>query len=301
MKQLLIYILTYERTEVLKEILDYELDYLKKYGIDIHILDSSLTADTECMIRKYVGEGVHNLKYTRLPNNIKVEEKWIYGAKSKENSKYNYIWFMSDCYAVKNKLIEKILQIIALEKTEVIYLNRKDDANVGNCKITEYNYFYNIGWYATLLPTLIYKTEFLNTINLDHYLEKYGTWCCLGIVFEKFVKTDMSIYHLSIGFPELDFYGSQLKRVSWWRNGEAFLKIYCEDFINFVDKLPQCYENKDEFIRKNADGELTIDDLILLRKQKFLNYNIYLKYRKQWERVLRIPKRIVKMISILPL
>lgn len=302
MKKIAVFILTHERADILEDTLNHEMSIFNQNNLDVFILDSSMSHKINRLYYKFKAKNkIDNMYYIHKEPSISVEEKWIHAINWVKEKSYEYVWFLSDCYGVTERLLSKVLYAVEYE-CEVIYLNRMDGNGIGDKIFTNCNEFYSIAWYATLLPTLIYNVKMLSGVDIYGALVKYKTWISVGILFEQFAKNEkMRAMHLSVKGSEYDFYISPLKKLSWWRNNDAVYKTICEDMLDMIDSLPDVYTEKDEFAKKNCDGELTLDDLIWMRHIKLFTIKEYLKYRKRLYRVTRIDRKKLLIISLLPI
>ena len=102
---------TYNRPDIIEQVLGKFLPVSQNKGMDIYIYDSSVNKETLNIVENFIRKGIKNLYYVRIDPGIEVDEKLImllsgYGLQYS----YNYIWMVKDRCFVEEETLKVILE-----------------------------------------------------------------------------------------------------------------------------------------------------------------------------------------------
>lgn len=270
---------TYNRPDLVRDTLQFELPSLIKWNIDVYIYDSSSNNLTENIIKEFQNDGFDNLYYIKLSVDILLETKVIkifsfYGMKQS----YEYLWLTNDVFGISDLLL-KDLNTILSKKYDIILVNNKDVEQIG---IREYknanDFFDDCAWRSTLFGAVILHNNIFKYADWNSLKTKYGgkEFLYIAFYFESIIK-QKNFRALHIGTQNGIRY-SNLKQGSWWKS--QIFYVWCDCWQETIYKLPDYYINKDLTIKKlGVLSELfSRNNMISLRMNGLFNIKIYRSY-----------------------
>lgn len=297
---------TYKRPEVIQEFMENMAFQYIQYGFNIFIYDSSEDSLTEQIVKKGMLQ-YKDLHYVRIApsvhSNMKVYDIFREFGKLQE---YNYLWICSDYIRWTRRVLDSVNACIN-QGYDIIIPNYQDVEKIGNKEYTDKNtLFLDCAWHMTLFGAAVLKVSTMLTgVNWDALIEKYMVSDCINhshvaFYFEKIsTMKDWKAIHLS--FLKSDMIVSSFRKYSGWHKDVFY--VWCHCWPTVINKLPECYNNKQEVIKKigvNA-GILSYQNLRKLRGQNIFNREIYLCYKNEWRNLTNVPKFIIWEISMIPL
>lgn len=306
MKKVAICVPTYNRAEVVEELLIRCGASFDRWGFDVHIFDSSPNDLTKEVCEKFCGK-MNCLRYTKFDSAIHSNLKVYRIFQNQELLKeYDYIWVYSDAIRWSDYALETICTMLD-KKYDFIIPDHKDIEKIGTKEYTDNVQLYkDLAWFMTLYGATIVNTKtVLQNIDWAYYEEKYCiperiNFSHLTMYFERITELE-SFKALHIGLEESDFAPTPLRKASGWHK-DTF-QVWCEYWPNAMMALPDCYNvHKVEVIKKHGSysGILVKDNFIQLRKEKIYTFSLFIKCLGKWRKVVDIPLRTLFLISILP-
>jgi len=300
---LAVFIPTYNRAMVIKELLEKYLPIYIKFGIDLYIYDSSEDNDTQRVANHFQSD-FNNLYYIRFPSdmhsNIKVYKIYQKYCWAKH---YDYVWMCQDALRFSEEIITKVIDNSIIDEYDILvtFLESDDASEPVYSEIKDF--FVRYAWKLTLYGSCVLRTRtMLEGVNWDYLIGKY-------CVPDKINFSHICFYFEQItgikNFKAKDIHtNSSLVRVSgkkiipgWYEDTFKIWLDYCSSAIN---ALPDVYENKVSAIR-NYGIKSTNFNLLKLRKDGLLNKEVYLKYKRKWAQYSGSPTVVLYLYTKLPI
>lgn len=293
---------TYEHPETIEDVLSHCAETYKRYGLNVYYYDSSRDDRTKCVIEKYQKEGYDNLHYIKKDPKTRVYEKTESIFKLEDiKEKYTYIWLVKDrCWCNENTL--QLIHRAVSEKHDLVFL----DVGHPNCG-KEYSicndaneFYHRCGGYATSMDTTIYHVssilkEDMCEFQIQH--PKGGLYFFhFQLIFEQLAKKKIPDICLLTG-ADVAICNS-VKSSSLW--GDKRIDIWGKRWIDANEELPDCYDNKEEVIKRTASFPWLLgsaEPLIELHEKGILTPEYYEEIKDWWERVSVIELETLKKIA----
>lgn len=295
---------TYQRADVVEELLKTSMDLYLKYGVDVYIYDSSDDEKTKLLVERWK-EMYSNLYYVQFPSKLHSNMK-VYKIFQKYSlhKDYDYLWVCSDSIRWAEEVIRQV-NIQLGNGYDMIVVNYRDKEHLGDREYHDPVVFAKeCGWHLTLYGAAILNTHtMLQEVDWKELHRKYNrpervnhSHVCFYL--EKIsVLKNFSAKHLSI--PKWELTASALKKFSGWRNDTFYVWGYC--FPDAINALPDYYNKriKKAIIKKNGkySGVFDIQNLIALRADEVYDIEIYKEYEKEWSILTDIPKWKLRKIA----
>ncbi|MDD2392365.1 MAG: glycosyltransferase family 2 protein [Bacilli bacterium] len=159
---------TYNRAELLNYVLANLIDTISDFNLEIIICDNASTDNTADVVRKFKLK-YENIFYFCQKSNIGFDRNLLNCYK---NSRSEYIWVMSDYYAVEVLQLKKILYQLKKGDLDGIVINESNRVNNINSKM--YNdisvLISELGWHMSLLGSCIIKKKLIENVTYERYL-----------------------------------------------------------------------------------------------------------------------------------
>lgn len=259
-KEVLICVPTRNRPEMVAEVLEYELEYYTRLGLDVRYYDSSDDDRTETLIRAYQGKGYSNLSYVRTESGLCIDYKIISIWKSdKTLLDYRYVWLINDSISILEDALRVILPTLSdgyhLVRLPVMGSGSKEDII---CHDPD-EWFHKCSGSMAHMASTIMSTEFLEgpvdwerlrakyAVNNDVWAWNHGFFFTVGFYLERILDFP-NFTGLMLGNRFKWRRDSVLKReVSYWAPMvfQCWGKSYCDTLL----RLPDTYTRKAEVIR----------------------------------------------------
>ncbi len=292
-KQLAISILTFNRTEILKNNLISLIREAKRFNIPIYISDDSDNSLTTKMI-KSLKQDYQYLFYTKNNPSLGHDKNIISCLSSIET---DYIWLIGDSIIINDNAISKVLNLIEKESPTIISCNCENRIiEIESSHIVDKDYVLeNFAWHNTVTGTTIYSKKSLNNIkNLD--LLECKNFPQISIIFNALNK-DCSFYWIN----EPLISANKEKKSYWHQN---IFETFIDDLSQCIFYLPLDYSNnlKAKVVPMHALKAKIFDlsSLLMLRSQNILNFKKFKKYYKTFRNTSRTNLLLILIISIIP-
>ena len=301
MIKLLVCIPTYERDGIIRDFLEEKLEAYLSFDMHVCCVDSSESNHTESACEGYLGL-FPEFQYEKWDSAIHPNVKFIRLLEKRNLSEdYDYIWICQDALSCNYNGIKRIMEKLD-EGYDLVHIGNK---LLPNCDLKEYvspeEYFVELGWNATLFGAVILKTStFIKDVDWDWYEKVCLNEACLlysqiSFIFNRAleIRKFRAIY---IDLAE-DYIVSKKKTKSGWH--DEMFDVYCKDWINAIDLLPNTYPNKDEVIRQlpHKSAIRNEADLISLRLESVYNEKKYQQYRERLQRLLPFSNVLLKRVA----
>lgn len=297
---------TYERSEVIEELLSMCLGVYKKYNYDLYIYDSSRDCKTKDIVNKWQ-KLFSNLYYVRLPSdlhsNMKVYKIFQQYAMRKN---YKYIWVCSDAIRFREDVLYNLSSLLDKDY-DMIVVNYRDLNHVGTrCYKNKLHFFRDIAYHLTLYGAALLKCDsMLSNVDWNYYIEKYNVptrvnHSHLGFYFEKILSMpDFTAYHVSV--PVTTLYVSALRPSSGWLKDTFYVWGIC--FPETIEVLPSYYNyyKKQVIKESNVLGDIfNYNNMVRLRILNIYTLDIFNEFKSKWENLTTLSEKTLYKIATLP-
>lgn len=305
MNKLALCIPTYNRSDMLRELITKSIAIYQIYGIDVYIFDSSEDTETEKVVEKH--RGIYsNLSYIRIDpsvhSNMKVYKIYQY---FQQNMLYEYIWICSDYIRWSENVVKDVCQSLDIGY-DLIVVNQRDVENVGTRVYSDKNeFFLDCAWHMTQYGTSVVKMgTLLKKVDWKYMTERYMiperiNHSHVALYFEQLSIMD-SFKALHVSVERSDYFVSILKDKSGWYQHPFF--VWCKCWSSMIEALPNCYQYKDKVMKKHGVNSriLGLDNLIKLRDENIYSLKVYKQYKVEIERTTDVNPVLVFMIALMP-
>lgn len=299
-KNLSIVIPTYNRADFLDYSLEVHIPMLKEYGIEIAIFDNASTDNTEEIVSKWMKEYDY-LTYHKNETNIGPDANFEKALKYPDT---DYVWLLGDTYKLPVGIFEYLTDIINRKSNiyDVFVFNLNNTLKITSQDYNDANLLLNeLGALMTCSAVSIYKKELIMNANFSRYYDSY--FIQTGIIFEEIITRNFLIHwqdNFSIGVLNGK---KSLKKDSWYSTSQLFY-LGSEKWANFIFSLPPYYNLsiKMKVVRDFAKitPHFNFKNLIKLRMNNQLNYNIFNKYKTSLWITINFKILIVLFVSLIP-
>lgn len=262
---------TYNRSEILDDVLYHIIGIIEKYDIAIYISDNNSTDQTSVILEK------HKNNYKYLFYNINsINQGFDRNFEIVMNmSNSDYIWTMGDYSFIEYNSIEQLLNLLNNEEFDAIFLNNYTRVLNQPSKIynDSKNIMKEIAWHVTILDSMVWNKKILGNSNFSRF---YNTmFAYYGVMFEYLAKDNIKVYWDS---------NSYIKDAHPKKNSlyiKDTFEVWLKNWSNLILSLPvyYTYDIKLFLIREHGikSGLLSIKRLLVLRKEKILNLKVLYK------------------------
>lgn len=313
MKQILMIVPTKDRSQMVEEVLRYEMPYYRKYNMDVYFFDSSEDEKTRYVIETINKECNCDIKYLKVGKNMCLDYKVVEILKLVQSMDYNYYWIVNDSISIANDMLYYIFSILR-ENYDLIRLPLSGE---GDCE--DYVTYDIDNWFhecsqgmAHMASTIMNKSLLVKTIDWEYLRDKYiynnilddqhGYFFTVGFYLEQIAQLE-EFKGLFIGNKHKWRRDSPLKRNQiYWKKYvfETWAKSYPETIL----KLPDNYTDKENVIRKSDNikcGRFSKEMLIHYRLNGLYDKQVYDKYKKYFKYVTTESYECCKEIAEMPL
>lgn len=304
MNQLAICVPTYNRAEMIEEMLIRYGKIYQRKEIDVYFYDSSEGERTQQIV-EYYSKDYKNLHYRRIPSsthsNIKVLD--IYEEFSKER-KYEYLSVCPDYMQFSEAGIH-VIERECEEGFDLCVLNIHDVEHIGRKVYSDRNeVFLDCAWQMTCYVSTVVYLPFLEDTDWAYIRSRYTVperinHSHVALFFEQLSrKEEFKAVHVPVSLKHIS--SSSYRKDSYWK--EDTFSVWCEYWPSMVQALPECYQNKEKVIRKFGSYSeiLSLDNYVRLRREGVYNRGIYKKYCSRWKKLTDVPKRLLWLVAVFP-
>lgn len=313
-KDVLICIPTCDRSEMVGEVLKYELEYYTRLGLAIRYYDSSSDDQTETLIRAYQEKGYENLSYIRTESGLCIDDKIIGIWKNdKTLLDYRYIWLINDSISILEDALRVILPVLSdeyhLVRLPVMGSGSKEDMI---CYDTD-EWFHKCSGSMAHMASTVMSTKLLTgpvdweglrakyVVNGDIRSWEHGFFFTVGFYLERILD-----------FP--DFKGIMLGNCFKWRRDselkqemsywtamvfQSWGKSYCDTIL----RLPDAYTRKIEVIRTSDNltvGRFEERSMLGYRFSGLYSLRVFFRLLRYWRLISDVPLRRLFLIALEP-
>lgn len=296
---------TYQRHECVYEFLHEHSEYYQKYGMDIYYYDSSPDDQTYSVVSAFC-ENVSGIYYVRIPtemhSNAKVYKIFQqYGLKKN----YDFIWVCNDAIRFSERALADMAARID-NSYDIVEMDPEDAEHLGLRTYEDPNlYLRDCAWKLTLYGAAILNVHtILNGVEWSTYEEKFLkrkviNFSHVSLYFNRIVEMEQ-FRALHIPVESKEFKSSMYKKHPGWHKDTFF--IFCESWVNTIERLPACYTEKKEAILKHGVLTFFKDEAAFenLRIEGIFGFSVFCRYIKEWKKVCNIPTSRLLRISLTP-
>lgn len=297
---------TYERKDMVEDFLVRCSEYYIAAGIDIYYYDSSVSDETETLLREWA-DGAH-IYYVRLPSELHPNAKAFkifqgYGLKKE----YDFIWLSNDGLQCSKPAIERIMSGLSLEYDIIEVIDAaRDYNNVGTRTFTDQNeYMQKCAWYLGLFGAGILNVHtMLDGVDWESYEERFLTKPVIyfsHVCFYFHRLLELERFHAScLCMPRWSIKNSRLKKTIGW--ARTVFYVVCEGWVQTVEGLPDYYTNKDQAISEALDRSFGpgMAQLCRYKQRDIYSMRICLKYWALWKKAASISRWQLFLVALFP-
>lgn len=285
MSTLTISVITRNRSQFLKKGLFEMFEGIKENNLILNIFDNSSETDRETYkIYEELKKQYEKVFYYGTNKELSYPENCKRAFERFNDSDYSLI--IGDSNYISKENLEDILNILKTKRYDILVLNsgRVKDIKINKEYINKQEFFEELTWHCTLIGSTIYKKEFLETaINRGIY-EKYtgNDFFQLGILLEGlYYKENCKAFFIQ----KKSLIPVEIPKESYWKKNT--FKTFGEDWIEFIEILPQGLKNKEEVIKSHGikSGLFTRGGYLNLKKHKLLNKAKIVEYKNILSRI----------------
>lgn len=305
MDKLAICIPTYNRPDILQDVIMKSFALYQKYGIDVYIFDSSEDAETEKVVEKYK-DIYSNLSYIRIDPSVHSNMKvYIIYQHFQQNALYEYIWICSDTIRWSERVVKDVCQNLDKEY-DLIIVNPRDVENLGTRIYNDKNdFFLDCAWHMTHYGASVVKLgTLLKNVDWEYMIARYAiperiNHSHVALYFEQLSMLD-SFKALHVSVKRKDCLFSVLKDKSGWYPHTFF--VWCKCWSSMIEALPDCYHNKDKVMKKHGTNSriLGLDSLVELRDANIYSLKVYKQYKLEIEKTSDVNPVLLFLIALMP-
>lgn len=285
--RLAICIPTYNRADIIDELLSEELPILKGRNVDIYIYDSSEGNETELVVTQYTQHGYDNLFFIKVDSNTNSNKKVFSIYRDMENSAYDFIWLIRDRLTILESGLEYIER--NLNKEFSLCWTNIQKREFYKSIITDKNQFFEEAAFdLTIFGAVILNREtFLVGTDWDYYERKYLNkkmihFSHVGYYLGRSIEL-ASFKVLRLDMPSSAIKGKKMPGLSWEQNR---MQIVTECWGSIIYSLPAEYKNKEKALKTQYHFVLSKNAIMQKKIEGQYNLFAFLKYRK-WLKLIR--------------
>lgn len=300
MSTLTISVITRNRSQFLKKGLFEMFEGIKENNLILNIFDNSSETDRETYkIYEELKKQYEKVFYYGTNRELSYPENCKRAFEKFNDSDYSLI--IGDSNYISKENLEDILNILKTKRYDILVLNsgRVKDIKTNKEYIDKQEFFEELTWHCTLIGSTIYKKEFLEmAINRGIY-EKYigNDFFQLGILLEGlYYKENCKAFFIQ----KKSLTSVKIPKESYWRKNT--FKTFGEDWIEFIEMLPQDLKNKEKIIKSHGvkSGLFSIKGFIYLREKNYLNINIVKENKKLIQKLSELKIIYIYLIGLIP-
>ncbi len=299
---------TYNRPDIMEQVLGKFLPILQNKGMDIYIYDSSVNKETLNIVENFIQKGIKNLYYVRIDPGIEVDEKLImllsgYGLQYS----YNYIWMVKDRCYVEEETLKVILEETKKGYDAIFlssgYADRPDKEANSIVYLQREKFYADWGWLASSMNCTLFRVESLlagmdwNEFRDRYFFDGVNLFEHFTVLFHGLAQKESVSVGVICG--EVSKFGEINIGEDYWTR-ERF-QVWGKLWMEINNAFPSCYdEYKADVIHRATNlswlfGSHT--QLVKFRKQGTLTEQDYEEMKDRWPLLSSVPKEEFKMIA----
>lgn len=293
---------TYERPEIVEDVLEHCAGLYRRYGLDVYYYDSSNDNRTKEVIESYQSAGYDNLHYIWVdPKMNKVDLVFVMDGVQKE---YEYMWYLRDrCWCEEKAL--RLMYRAMEEEHDLIFLDVGNPDEAEELLIcNEANMFYHrCGDYATSMDATIYniKSMLKDDFSMEGFKAKYDgeyskSFQHFLFIFEQLSKKKKPDICLLSG-KNMAIVHSRKGGSTW---SDKRLEIWAKHWVQANEALPNCYTDRGDIIKRTASFPWILGDvnhLVKLHDEGILTPEYFEEIKEYWKKVSDIPVQVLQKIA----
>ncbi|WP_289301332.1 hypothetical protein [Sporofaciens musculi] len=297
---------TYQRHECVYEFLYEYSEYYQKHGMDIYYYDSSPDDKTYSVISKFC-KNVPDIYYVRMPAEIHSNAKVyrIFQQYGLEKD-YDFIWICNDAIRFSEHALDILYSYID-NSYDIIEMDPDDVEHLGLRSYDTPNlYLRDCAWKLTLYgAALVNVHTMLNGVEWSVYEKKFLkkemiNFSHVSLYFNRIAEMER-FKALHIPVESKEFKSSMYKKYPGWHNDTFF--IFCESWVNTIERLPEAYTDKKEAILKHGIYTFFKDEAAFenLKIERIFGFTVFLRYIREWKKICSVPVNRLLLISLTPI
>lgn len=293
---------TYERPEVVEDVLQHCAGLYRRYGLDVYYYDSSHDNRTKKVIESYQSAGYDNLHYIWVdPEANKVDLVFTMDGIRKE---YKYMWYLRDrCWCEEKTL--RLMYRAMEEEHDLIFLDIGHPNEAEELSIcSDANAFYHrCGDYATSMDAVLYNVKGMlkDDFSMEGFKAKYNgeyskSFQHFLFIFEQLSKKKKPDICLLSG-KNMAVVHSR-KGASTW--SDKRLEIWAKHWVQANEALPDCYTDRRDIIKRTASFPWilgNVNHLVKLHDEGILTPEYFEEIKEYWKKVSDIPVQVLRKIA----
>lgn len=296
---------TYNRPDVIQELMAKGLSIFQEYEIDIYIYDSSEGTETEKIVEE--NKNIYsNLSYIRVDSSVHSNMK-VYNIYRhyQHVALYKYIWICADYIRWSEAVIKAVCENLDKEY-DMLIVNHHDVENIGTREYDDKNeLFVDCAWHMTLYGATIIKIEtVLKDVDWEYMITRYTiperiNFSHVALYFEQLLRMgSFKAFYMSVEADQL--IGTTLRQRSGWHDRTFF--VWCTCWPSAINALPDDYQNKNAVIKKgNVNSDILIlRNIISLREANIYSLKVYRQYKGMWKNLVDVNRIILFLIALMP-
>ena len=306
MKRCAICIPTYNRPEVIDELLIRCLNVYLEYQYDLYIFDSSENNETERIINSF-RQNFANLNYYRMDSKMHSGEK-VYSIFEWAGlaCEYEYLWLIGDSFCWNKNVMQSVRNWLECG-FDLLVVDDLDPDRLGVKFYDDQNtIFQECAWRMTLFgSTVLNVRRMLSDVNWEQIKARYfasDTINHFHVLFYFVRIMELQRFKgIHVGVPMASKIGTtQKKENSWWNN---VFHIWMDCWKKSINSLPEYYKSKKQVIKSHGikSGLFSFNGFIKLRRLGVLTLENYLKYKNEWKEFTDVSPCLIRLISIMPI
>lgn len=304
---------TRNRAAMVREVLEYEIEYYKFCNITLRYYDSSDGDDTRRVIQEINEKHSIFIQYRKSDANLCLDYKLIDILRDIRNEKFDYLWLVNDSISIKKEMIEQVCQA-AKRGYDLIRLPLAGEGSNSDIITSSPNeWFHDCSQGMAHMASTIMSLSLLKKAdcNWDFLREKYvgsneldenhGYFFMVAFYLEQILKLK-HFKGIFIGNRIKWRRDSPLKRAQiYWK--DYVFQTWAKSYPETIWKLPEYYTDKDAVIRKSENlspGRFSKAMLIHYRLIGLYDYSVYRKYRKYFKYITSESLESCFSVAVLP-
>jgi hypothetical protein len=306
MSRLAICVPTYNRADIVEEVLLYSAEYLQSHDVDIYYYDSSENANVREIVNRHKTAGHNNVYYIFVPSDFLYGDKidLIFSGEGLEKD-YDYIWPIKERSIPNVEMLELVLDrcdgksdlVISLVLGDIFIGDRFDFYS----PVDLYRYFAK---QITSLGTVVYNTKtmlgnYTFGGSMDCSKAKNDFWH-YWFAFDRLAQIENPTIAIVSKNGAVNM-NSSIPFTNNWR--KRIFEIWIEEFIAINYELPNIYSQyKTQVIKDTVSIEELLGDkqtFAELHEEGILTEKEFEKYKEFWPFVTNVPVDDIKSIAYL--
>lgn len=293
MKKLVMCIPTLDRSEMLQEVLTYQMSYYEKYNIDIYYYDSSINDKSKQIINQYASAYKNQLLYKPIRHELCLDYKIVEILRDIQKTDYDYMWLINDSISITEEALSVIRPLLE-KKYDLIRLPLPGAGNVKDYICTNVNQWFQqcsqgmAHMASTIMSTNLIHQADCNWKELrDRYIrcneldKKHGYFFMVAFYLEQINKLP-SFRGIMLGNRMKWRRDSPLKGTQiYWK--DQIFQVWGKSYPDTIFQLPKSYIEKEKVIRISDNitpGRFSKPMLIQYRLKGIYNFKTFIEYYK---------------------